>query len=324
MTRPAAKPLTVLCSAIDLVEGAAAPDWVELLPAGDIRTIDGRGPYKVKSMAALATALNDAGRKLPIDECHATDRAQPQGQPAPARAWLTSFEERDGALWGKADWSETGLQLMAEKAYIGLSPVITHLKDGTIVSVLRASLTNTPNLSGLTALHSEEDQTMDWKAKLIELLGLDGNADDSAIDAALSAKMTPAKAECSETLANPAVVALQSELSEVSGKFTALQDAIAKDKAEAFVDAAIVQGRVGVKPLRDEYVAMHMADPAKAAKMIGAQPILSGTTIAADLAPADGQTNLDQTDRQVMALFGINDEDYAAGLAARGQKKDAL
>ena len=74
-----------LCAAMPVpeVSGAAeargAPEWVHLLPAGEIRRVDGRGPYRVASLHALA-ALLKPGDKLPIDENHAIDRAVPQGQ----------------------------------------------------------------------------------------------------------------------------------------------------------------------------------------------------------------------------------------------------
>ena len=84
---------------------------------------------------------------------------------------------------------------------------------------------------------------MDWKAKLIELLGLDGTADDDAIEAALSAKMTA----------------------------TAPQSAV-----------------------------------------------ITGA------APAAVTDDLDATDRQVIALMGINEDEYRASLKARGQKKEAI
>lgn len=317
-------PALALCAAIDVASVDGAPEWIELLPAGEIRTIDGRGPYRVASMSALVASLN-SGKKLPLDECHSTDRAQPQGQPAPARGWMTSFEDRGGSLWAKVDWTPSGLQLMTEKAYSGISPVVTHLEDGSVIKVLRASLTNTPNLTGLTALHSE-DNTMDWKAKLIELLGLDGSADDAAIEAALSAKMDGAKVslQSEEVLQLPAVIALQSEVAELTTKLNTVTDAQSRCGAETFVDAAIAAGRVGLKPVREEYISLHMKDATQAEKLIGAMPVLKGSTIAGEIAPGGDEGNLKAVDHQVMALFGVDEETYAAGLSGRGEKKEAL
>lgn len=146
-----------LCSSLDL-EGASGgiPEWVHLLPAGALRTVDGRGPYFVKSLQAVADASLAQRGKLPIDECHAIDKAQPMGLAAPARGWVVALQVRDDGLWGRVEWTSVGRQLLSERAYQGISPAIVHRQNGEVVQVLRASLTNTPNMVGLTALHTQE------------------------------------------------------------------------------------------------------------------------------------------------------------------------
>lgn len=150
-------PIAALCAAMPIdgnLDAGGVPDWIHLLPAGAITTQDGRGPYTVGSMAALAEQLNASG-KLAVDECHSTDLAAPNGSPAPARGWMKAFEARDNGLWAEVDWTRQGRSLMEDGAYNGISPVIVHTKDNSVVGLLRASLTNAPNLKGLTALHSQ-------------------------------------------------------------------------------------------------------------------------------------------------------------------------
>ena len=91
---------------------------------------------------------------LPIDENHATDKGGAKGMPAPARGWIVALQARASGLWGKVQWTGERRKLVEDKAYIGISPVILHTAAGKIIQVLRASLTNTPNLQGLTSLHS--------------------------------------------------------------------------------------------------------------------------------------------------------------------------
>ncbi len=311
--------LIALCSAQPVPDSDGVPEWVHLLPAGEIRTNDGRGPYKVASMSAIADRLKD-GVKLPIDECHSTDRAAPLGQPAPARGWIVALQARDDGLWGQVEWTGRGRELMEDRAYAGISPVIQHLKDGTVIGVLRASLINTPNIVGLASLHSEENG-MDFKAKLIELLGLDSDADDAAVLAALSAKTETSQHSAQN---GEVIVALQSELADITGKYNELADTVGRDKATAFVDTAIAEGRVGVKPLRDKYITMHMADPAGTAELVGALPKLTGATITGDVAPETDDKGLDAGDRAVMSLMGVSEEDYTAAQARQGIKKEAL
>jgi phage I-like protein len=136
---------------------AGAHEWIHLLPAGLVSTNDGRGPYKVPNAQQLATTslLASQGR-LPIDESHATDLAAPNGQPAPARGWIVDLQARVDGLWGRVEWTKAGAQLLSDRAYRFISPVIRHTQDGTVTQLLRASLTNVPNLIGLTALNQEQ------------------------------------------------------------------------------------------------------------------------------------------------------------------------
>lgn len=328
---PSALSTAALCSAVPFASGDAVPEWINLLPAGQVMTVDGRGPYTVASMAALIAASLQDGDKLALDENHATDKGAVLGLPAPARGWIVALEEREGGLWGKVDWTPTGRQLMEDKAYKGVSPVILHDVKNRVGRVLRASLTNTPNLHGLVSLHSEnltENGTMDWKAKLIELLGLDSSADDAAISAALAAKMAaPAeKALCGQDLlVHPAVVALQGQLTSQAQVIADLTNGQARRDATAFVDAAIREGRVGVKPLRDDYIALHMQDPARAEKLIGGMPRVAGLGVASAVLSDDGgDRGLVAEDRQVMALFGVSEDDMKAALKRDGLIRETL
>ena len=307
------------------------PDWIHLLPAGTVTTQDGRGPYKVPSVSALAEALN-AGGKLALDECHSTDLAAPTGAPAPARGWMTEFEARDDGLWALVKWTAQGRAIMEDGAYNGISPVILHQKDGTVVGLLRASLTNAPNLKGLTALHSENTNTeeleMSLNTKLCEMLGLDPATDEAGIMSALEKRMSApaAHAQQGDIADNPAFQALQSELATAVTALNAQTESTSRDKATAFVDGAIAEGRVGVKPARDLYIDMHMEDPERAKKLIQAQPILKGgTALQSELAPtgeSDGE--LDAEDRRVMSLMGIDEDSYKASRDGAAAKKEAL
>ena len=316
--------VSALCSALSVPAGDGVPEWVHLLPAGSVRTVDGRGPYTVKSLQAIATASLPNGGKLPIDECHAIDRAQPLGMSAPARGWIVELQAREDGLWGRVEWTPTGQQLMEEKAYVGISPAILHTQAGEVLQVLRASLTNTPNLQGLVSLHSE-NSTMDFRALLIEALGLDGEADDAAIAAALKAKMATLSQHSQDVLTNPAVIALQSQLTDVTGQLAAIQEEGKRGAAAAFVDAAIAAGRVGVKPLREDYISMHMQNPDQAKRMIESLPAVGGAVVPGNpAAPANKAGELAAEDRLVMSLFGIDEAAYRAEQVALGIVKEAL
>lgn len=298
---------TALCSQIAISdENGGAPDWLHLIPAGEVRTNDGRGPYRVDNVPALMAWSLKAGDKLVLDENHATDLAAPRGEEAPARGWIVELQQRQDGVWGRVEWTDAGRAKVAAREYRGVSPVIAHRKDGTIVGLLRASLTNKPNFQGLVTLHMEND--MDFRGKVVAALGLDGTADDDAIvaaiggavsgggEAALQSALTPialavglqSGSDAAAVLAGveqlkagggdaeARITALQSELSGVTVQLNTMRTDQAKKDATTFVDAAIAAGHVGVSAQRDRYIAMHQEKPADTEALIGAMPILKG------------------------------------------------
>lgn len=329
-----------LCAALGLPAGDTAPEWVHLLPAGEIVTADGRGPYRVPNLTALMAASLRGGDRLPIDENHATDLAAPNGLPAPARGWIVALEARADGLWGKVEWTPIGRRLVAGRAYRGISPVIQHRPNGEVLAILRASLVNKPNLRGLTALHQET--TMDLLARLAAALSLAATVTEDEIVAkvtalhaeagasatALQAALDPiaraaglkAGADAAAVLAGvqqlatggdkDVITGLQAELTAVTTRLNTLMETGKREKAQAYVDAEIKRGRVGLKPQRDRYIALHMADEANAVALIEALPVLGG---AGEIVPAtppgrEGEIALNAEQRAVAGLLGIPED----------------
>lgn len=338
-----------LCSAIDMA-GDGAPEWVHLLPAGEIRTGDGRGPYRVGSMAELIATSLPAGARLVLDENHATDLAAPKGLPAPAAGWIVALEARADGLWGRVEWTEAGKALVAGRAYRGISPVIIHDRAGNVVALQRASLVNVPNLKGLVALHQEQSMNP-LLAKLIAKLGLaDGTSEDAVLAAIDTSRSVALQAQLGrvatavglgadaneqavlgaiQSRPSPdAVTALQAELATVTTELNTLKTAGAKARAETFVDGAIKAGRVGVKPLRDHYVSRHMADPASVEKEIGAMPVLNGQTIVPQVErgarDAGGNRVLTAEQERAIQLMGVNRDAFIKQLEVEEQRQAAL
>jgi phage I-like protein len=141
-----------VCGTI-IAEHSPAPKWIELLPAGDFAGRDGRGPFRLGNPAAVIAATDDLrmAAGLPIDYDHATDFAAPSGRPAPAAGWIHDIEVRDGALWGSVEWTSHGRTAVVTREYRYISPVFEYSEDGEVQRLLRAALTNNPNLY-LTAI----------------------------------------------------------------------------------------------------------------------------------------------------------------------------
>ena len=330
-------PLFVLLS-----QDGAIPEWVHLVPAGTSRGVDGRGPFILKDAAQVLQASMAQG-KLPIDENHATDFAMKTGQPSPARGWIVAMEARDDGIWGRVEWTEPGKALMSEGAYRGISPVLEHRKDGTVLRVLRAALTNVPNLQQLHTLNSQQETGMDL-VQIRRVLSLPETADEAAILAAITANASAVSAHAAQiaaiataaglpaqnATADGLVVSLQavragaSEAERLAATIVSLQTqldtlsaATARDKAATFVDGAIRAGKP-IAALRDRYVTRHMADPAGVEEEINALPSIHarGATVSTHAQAPSGDEPT-ESEKAVAARMGVDPKKLAAQRVAR-------
>ena len=135
-----------------------APEWVHLLPSGTFAGRDGRGPWSCDPATVIARTKQYCGSlSIPVDYDHQIERAAENGQPAPASGWITDLEAREDGIWGRAEWTAKGRQHLEAREYRYISPVFFHdKKNGAILALESAALTNVPNLAGLKALAASE------------------------------------------------------------------------------------------------------------------------------------------------------------------------
>lgn len=310
--------------------GDAAPNWIHLVPAGTFKGRDGRGPYAVTNAAAVIAASQD-GLPLVIDEVHATDIGAPA---APARGWIEELQARNDGIWGRVSWTPTGRAMLAERAYRGISPTFTHAKNGQVLRLLRAALTNVPNLPQLATLHHQEPNSMDLHAELRQLHGLPADADEAAtLQACRAAHQAVAEhgtalnaiaeaagispgqdataiAAAITTARNAAGDAqrMAAELTSLQSQLTALTTERARDKATQVVDAAIRAGKP-IKALRDRWIARHAQDPAGVEADLAALPTLNDGGL-----PPREQTDRPTDPAQIaMQAQQLQDKERAAG-----------
>ena len=345
----APRTLLALMAAMDLPVAADVPDWVHLLPLGQANTFDGRGPYRLVNAAAVIAASMSDPRGMLIDVNHATDIAAPKGGDAPARGWIKALESRDDGIWAQVDWTAEGRALLADRSYRGLSPVIQYLEDGTVLRILRASLTNLPNIRKLTALNMESQVTPStFLARLAEKLGLPATATEDELIAAIPSRsdtaMQAAMAEIGTALGvdgtntaaiiaavqgkkaeGGALTSLQAENTTLKTRLDTLEKAQKRGASEAFIDSKIAEKRAGLNAsTRETYVALHMQQPTVAETLIAGMPVLGPS--AAGATPPDGGavlTSLNAEQRQVADAMGIKPEIYLATLTAERANKEA-
>ena len=332
-------------------EAEGAPEWIQLLPAGDegtIETDDDRGPYHVTDPQEIITNSFATNAKLPIDENHAIDRAAPRGEPAPARGWITAMQARADGIWGKVEWTPQGQRLVRSRAYLGISPAIAVDKAKRIRGILRASLVNTPNLSGMAALHNSQGAEMNFREMLIEKLGLAADADDAAIMAKLEGMMKDGKspdlqssldkvavalnlpegtkldavvsaaktvvAGASDAGKDGVITQLQSTITDLTARLGEIESGQSKAASEAFYERALAEKRAGVGPSSKKYlISLHQSDPDAAVKFVEGMPKLGTTpTTLQPPAPKDGEVQLNDSQRAVAAQLGLSEKEMAA------------
>ncbi len=132
--------------------GANAPEWITLIPAANFKGFDGRGPYRLDDPGHVVAATEEMIARhmtagLPLDFDHATDFAAPEGRQAPAAGWIKQVRAVNGAIQGRIEWTPKGKAAVEAHEYRYVSPVFEYDDDGNVVRLLRAALTNNPNLN---------------------------------------------------------------------------------------------------------------------------------------------------------------------------------
>lgn len=227
--------MTAMMSAMPLPDtSGGVPEWVHLLPAGQAATQDGRGPYTYPDLAGVIERSFARLGKIPVDENHATEKAAAVGQASPARGYVVEMEAREDGLWGRVDWTRSGRDLIEDRAYLGLSPVLmcARADRSTVLAIKSVALTNNPNLLGLTQLNAAEEYAMEeLLAKLKKMLGLSEDDDTEQMWTTLHAVIDAAAAEKAQ---KASMTEAQSALATVAKALGQPEDA----DPEALVEAA--------------------------------------------------------------------------------------
>jgi phage I-like protein len=271
---------------------------------------------------------------LPIDENHATDLAAPKGGSAPAFGWMKNLcADASGAICADVEWTERGREALAKKEYRFISPVFLFNEKSEINCILRAALTNSPNLL-LPALNSEQssyeepekniikETFMDLKA-LCAALGLPETATEAEVLAAaksLNASKASTSAQTDTSRVDLTAYAPRADLNAMETRALAAEKQLAelnaaqlKKDAEAAVDEAIKNRKIAPAS-RTEYLALcsTQAGLESFKKIAAASPAIIGTDAQVpEGAPpaAEGGTALNAEDISVRKALGYSDEE---------------
>ncbi|MDR1252385.1 MAG: phage protease [Treponema sp.] len=300
-------------------ENGALPSSIELIPAGGV--IQGRDGRTWKNSNPQKVALNSTARlpRLVIDENHATDLSAPRGGASPAMGWMTKLRTGEGgSIRADVEWTKRGTEAVLNREYSFISPVFLHDEQGEITVVLRAALTNSPNLQ-LPALNSELcsaerpeliNQEESMNKELCAALGLSETATETEAIAAVQALQGKAALQSTTALnaAKPgttdtvsavdlAAYAPRADLNAMEARAAAAEKQLAdlnaaglKHEAETAVDEAIKNRKIAPAS-RAEYLALCSSKEGLETfrKIAAAAPAIIGTeTQAPEGAPPAG------------------------------------
>ncbi|RJP17902.1 MAG: hypothetical protein C4529_13915 [Deltaproteobacteria bacterium] len=326
-------------------------EWIHLLPAGEIVTRDGRGPYRNTNPQAIVEEFISYGMPIAIDYEHQSLDAEEKTAPTPAAGWIHELEIRGGEIWARVEWNERAAEMIAAKEYRYISPVFQYdPKTGVVNRIVGAGLTNRPNLylqavarqgGNMNELierlccmlnlpvTSTTDEIVLHLQRLIDLV--QGNA--ASAQAIAKAMSLPdgtelpaiATAVASRLAADPdpARFVPRAEHDRVASTLQQLQEQGKKDEAARKVADAIAARKVspGMKSWAIDYAT---TDPQGFAAYVAAAPAIvaqgsiapggapKGSTLEGDTA-AQKQTLIDQ---YKAAHAGVSDKDALLAVAA--------
>ena len=308
----------------ELSSEGTAPDWVELLPAGDVVTGRDSRSWQKSNPQAIVDSFAANKASLPIDCEHSTEIKGVQGEEAPARGWIEKMEVREGgSIWGKVAWNKTGRVMVENREYRYLSPVILFDKNSKeIAAITSVGLTNNPNLF-LPALNHEhkkapdglqqQESTMDL-AQLLAALGLPA---DTTYAAALNhihtlrADLSTARNKVETPDLDKFVPRADYDTATNKVKtLTTELDKINDAKVVAVVDGAVTAGKV-TPATKDFYLDMCRQEGglAKFEKFLEAAPVIGdGSDLDGKQVPGE-ETAMNASVKTVAEMFGNSADD---------------
>ncbi|MCW7555889.1 phage protease [Endozoicomonas gorgoniicola] len=128
--------------------------WVKLIPAGEFQSLANGQMLNNDTPSTIVSNFKDSGWSIPVDLQHATILKAPNGEPAPAQAWIEELEDREGEVWGRMDWNKDGLKLARAERFNKLLPALQYDKNtGRIKGIRSVALIRSDELTSPALNH---------------------------------------------------------------------------------------------------------------------------------------------------------------------------
>ena len=299
------------------------PSEIVLIPAGAVITgRDGR-TWKNDNPQRVVDYLNAQGRDLVLDYEHATELKAPNGDKAPAAAWLNNFRLNDkGAVVAAVNsWTPAGRKAVEDKEWRYISPAILYdTKTMQIAGIRSVGLTNTPNFF-LPALNSQQKEKTMNLAQLLELLGLPANGTmEMAMNAIKKLQGDLQTAMNRETVPDLQKFVPRSDYDQLMTRATNAESKLEENaKAEletainAEIDAALKAGKIAPAS-KEQYLAICRMDGGleKFRELIKTAPVIGKDSGLDKKDPDQGKDkSLNAEEKKIAAMFGNSADDIA-------------
>ncbi|MDH5525211.1 MAG: phage protease [Desulfobulbaceae bacterium] len=310
------------CNSFELPGDGSVPEWVELLPSGQIIVGRDKRRWINDNPQDVVTAFATNRAAVPVDIEHATEKKGPIGEAAPAMGWIEEMEVREGgAVWGRVEWTTKGKELIANREYRYFSPVFKYEPRTTRVRIITSvGLTNSPNLY-LTALNQqqhEEEPNMDLK----QLLAACGLPETTTFAQALNHinKMTGDLATATNRAENPSLEkfvpradhdAALARATNAEQKLKELNDTQLEKEIETEVGDALKAGKI--TPATTDY---HKAQCRQEGGLDRFRDFVKAAPVVGDASGLDGKQPerdgkaLNSEEKKVCENLGISEEEY--------------
>ncbi len=296
------------------------PQWIHVLPAGRFTGADGRGPYDASSpQTIIANTRKVAGKKqIPVDYDHQTDLGAKKGfSTAPAAGWITGWQIKEDGIWGLVEWTPKAAAMLKDREYRFLSPVFQHSPTNKVLALLRAGLTNDPNLE-LTALNNKAgshmaDAAPSFLQSLRELLELPEEAGESEILEALRSALT------AKNSADPSKYVPMDVFQDAVKKIHELNVGAPREIAEVAVHEALRVGRLlpGMKNWAIQLCTVNkpafdafLNDTAGGAKILSFIEDLTTPRLKGRNPDHERQQAMSAEKKEVLENLGLSENDY--------------
>jgi len=309
--------------------GEGIPRKIELAPLGQITGRDGRRWRLSDAERVIKNSLNYQPR-LVVDFNHSTDLAAPNGGESPAAGWIHSLRAEGGSVWGEVEWTPRGEEALRRREYSFVSPVFMS-EGGEINCILRAALTNNPNLDlpALNAAEGNDNEERRMTKELCAALGIPETATEADalkavaglkqqvdLNAAWSAKAQ--QVDLAVYAPRAEVNAALEKAAQAEKRLAELNAAQFKKEAEAAVDGAIKEGKFPPAS-RELYIGLcaNQEGLETFKKIAAASPSLGGGEQAPAGAPPGGSVSLNAAEAVFAGSMGYTAEQWAAVKAGK-------